>query len=126
MKTTKIFYWVLTSVVALMMYYSTYAYLTSAQVTAGFHHLGFPDYFRVELAAAKFIGATILLVPFYGRIKEWAYSGFTIVFISAFIAHNCSGDPVANRIMPVIFFLVLAGSYYTYRKALAPGNVGVA
>ena len=120
MKTTKIFYWVLTSIVALMMYYSTYEYLTSPQVIVGFHHLGFPDYFRIELAVAKFIGGTILLVPFYGRIKEWADSGFTIVFISAFIAHTCSGDPVFNRIMPVIFLALLAGSYFTYCKAFSP------
>jgi hypothetical protein len=119
MKATKIFYWILTAIVALMMYFSTYSYLTSPQILQAFHHLGFPDYFRIELAAAKFIGATILLIPFKGRLKEWAYSGFTIVFISAFIAHTCSGDPVMNRIMPLIFLALLAGSYITYHKTLA-------
>jgi uncharacterized membrane protein YphA (DoxX/SURF4 family) len=119
MKATKIFYWILTAIVALMMYFSTYSYLSSPQIVQAFHHLGFPDYFRIELATVKFIGATILLIPFKGRLKEWAYSGFTIVFISAFIAHTCSGDPVANRIMPLIFLVLLAGSYITYHKTLA-------
>lgn len=116
MKTTKIFYWIFTALVSLMMLYSAYAYLTNPTVAQGFHHLGYPDYFRVELAIAKIIGAILLLVPFTGRLKEWTYAGFTIVFISAFIAHSSSGDPVTNRIMPLIFLAFLAGSYFTYHK----------
>jgi uncharacterized membrane protein YphA (DoxX/SURF4 family) len=116
MKTTKIFYWVLTAVVALMMAFSCYSYLTKPEMTAAFHHLGFPDYFRIELAIAKLIGAIILLVPVPARLKEWAYAGFAIVFVSAFIAHTASGDPVANRIMPLVFLAILGGSYVSYQK----------
>jgi uncharacterized membrane protein YphA (DoxX/SURF4 family) len=116
MKATKITYWVLTAIVALMMYYSAFSYLTAPQMAAAFNHLGYPDYFRVELAIAKLIGATLLLAPVAARVKEWTYAGFTIVFISAFIAHTCSGDPVSYRMMPVIFLAFLIGSYITYHK----------
>ena len=119
MKTTKIFYWILTAIVALMMYYSAFSYLTAPQMAAAFKHLGYPDYFRVELAIAKLIGATLLLVPVSARAKEWTYSGFVIVFISAFVAHTCSGDPVNYRIMPVIFLALLIGSYITWHKIQA-------
>lgn len=116
MKTIKITYWTSTAIVAVMMTFSAYSYLTNPTLKQAFIHLGFPDYFRVELAIAKFTGAVLLLAPFHARIKEWAYAGFTITFISAFIAHSASGDPVFNRIMPVIFLILLAVSYFTYHK----------
>ena len=120
MKTLKITYWITTGIVALMMLYSTFAYLTQPAVAAGFKHVGYPDYFRVELAIAKLLGAVFLLIPSAARIKEWAYAGFLFTFISAFIAHSVSGDPVANRAMPLIFLVILAVSYITYHKINRP------
>jgi uncharacterized membrane protein YphA (DoxX/SURF4 family) len=121
MKVTKITYWVTTSIVALMMAYSCYAYLTQDTVKQGFHHLGFPDYFRVELGIAKLLGAILLIAPVRSRIREWVYAGFVITFISAFIAHTASGDPVNNQVMPLIFLALLIASYITYHKwKLAP------
>ncbi len=119
MKTIKITYWITTAIIGLMMTYSAYAYLTQEKVAQAFHHLGYPDYFREELAVGKLIGVVLLLVPLAGRIKEWVYAGFTITFISAFIAHSASGDPVSVRIMPVIFLVLLAVSYITYHKWLS-------
>ena len=125
MKAIKITYWTTTSIVALMMIYSTYAYLTQAAVAQGFTHLGFPSYFRVELAIAKLIGGIILLTPLNSRIKEWAYAGFAITFLSAFIAHTASGDAVAMRIMPLMFLVILAVSYYTWlrKESLSLGEL---
>ncbi len=116
MKTTKITYWVTTAIVALMMVYSAYAYLTQQALELAFQHLGYPQYFRIELAIAKVIGAALLLAPVSARIKEWTYAGFAFTFISAAIAHNVSGDPVMASIMPAVFLVVLAGSYITYNK----------
>jgi uncharacterized membrane protein YphA (DoxX/SURF4 family) len=116
MKATKITYWVTTSIVALMMTYSSYAYLTQDAMLQAFHHLGYPDYFRVELAIAKLAGAIILIAPVAARIKEWAYAGFVFAFVSAFIAHTASGDPVNYRVMPIIFLILLGISYWSYHK----------
>ncbi|MGA9649618.1 DoxX family protein [Pedobacter sp.] len=116
-KTIKITYWISTALVSLMMIFSAYSYFTSPEVKQGFQHLGFPDYFRVELAIAKILGAIILLSPIKEQVKEWAYAGFAITFISAFIAHSASGDPINNRIGPIVFLVVLALSYFTYHKA---------
>ena len=120
MKATRIIYWILTSIVALMMLFSTYAYLSDPKVAQAFIHLGFPAYFRIELAIAKAIGALVLLLPVAARVKEWAYAGFAITFLSAFIAHSASGDPGSVRIMPVILLLLLIGSYFTWHKLSAP------
>ncbi len=57
-----------------------------------FTHLGFPDYFRVELSLAKLLGVVLLLAPVPARLKEWAYSGFAITLGSALIAHLSVGD----------------------------------
>ncbi|ASZ13592.1 DoxX family protein [Chitinophaga pendula] len=116
MKGIKITYWVVTSVIALMMCFSAYAYLTQATVEAGFQHLGYPGYFRVELAVAKLTGAILLLTPVSGRIKEWTYAGFTFTFVSAFIAHTAAGDPIGNAVGPIVALLLLALSYFTYHK----------
>jgi uncharacterized membrane protein YphA (DoxX/SURF4 family) len=117
MKRTKIAYWISTSLVGLMMVYSAYAYLTQPVMQQAFQHIGYPAYFRVELAIAKLIGVVLLLAPVASRIKEWVYAGFTIVFVSAFIAHVSSGDPAGVWMAPLIFLAVLAVSYLTYHKS---------
>ena len=108
MKANKIIYWITTGIVGAMMLFSAYSYYTNPQVADGFKHLGFPDYFRVELAIAKITGALILLIPFVPiRIKEWAYAGFGITFISAAIAHINSNDTTAMIITPLVMLAIL-------------------
>ena len=120
MKATKITYWVTTAIVSIMMFYTAYAYLTQDAMVQAFHHLGYPDYFRVELAIGKVLGAILLIVPVSAKIKEWVYAGFVITFVSAFIAHTASGDPVNYRVMPVIFLVLTLVSYFTYHKQNLP------
>ena len=112
----KITYWITTGIVAAMMTFSAYAYLTQPAMVQAFKHLGFPNYFRIELAAAKIIGVALLLAPVSSRLKEWAYAGFTFTFVSAFIAHTATGDPVSARVMPLVLLLLLIASYVTYHK----------
>ena len=54
--------------------------------------LGFTDYFRVELAWAKLLGAVLLLAPVPARLKEWAYAAFAITLGSELIAHLSIGE----------------------------------
>jgi hypothetical protein len=117
MKKVKVIYWTTTGLVSLMMVFSAISYINSPDMIKTFKHFGFPDFFRVELAVAKIIGVVILIVPaFFVRLKEWAYSGFTIVFISAAIAHLSSGDGVGVAIFPLIILAILSVSYVYYHK----------
>lgn len=117
MKKNTIIYWITTAIIAGMMLFSAYAYLTSDQMKAAFVHLGFPGYFRVELAVAKIIGALVLLVPGIPKIvKQFAYFGFALTFLSAFIAHTASGDPISVAIMPLLFLGILIVSYFYFLK----------
>ena len=112
MKKNNVIYWISTVIVSLMMLFSAYLYLTSDEVKAAFVHLGFPSYFRVELAIAKILGAIVLLVPAVPiRLKEFAYFGFAVTFISALIAHTTSGDPTKVAAGPLIFLAVLIVSF---------------
>ena len=54
--------------------------------------LGFTDYFRVELAWAKLLGALLLHAPVPARLKKWAYAAFAITLGSALIAHLSIGE----------------------------------
>ena len=89
---TTIGYWIVTALFCLQMSFTAYAQLRLPQVAEQFTHLGFPDYFRVELSWAKLFGALLLLAPVPARLREWAYAGFAINLASALIAHLSVGD----------------------------------
>jgi hypothetical protein len=116
MKTTKIVYWIVTSIVVLMNAMAGVMYFTSPMVAEGFKYMGFPDYFRVELGTAKLIGALVLILPMVpARIKEWAYAGFGITFISAIIAHSVVQGP-ATAVSPLVSLILLVVSYIYFNK----------
>src|SRR5215475_10762775 len=85
-------YWIVTAIFCLQIGFTAYAQLSLPQVAEAFAHLGFPAYFRVELAWAKLLGVVVLLAPVAARLKEWAYAGFAITLVSALIAHFAVGD----------------------------------
>ena len=117
MNKKKIAYWISTGIVSLMMLFSAFLYLTNEEMVANFQHLGFPQYFRVELAIAKLLGGLILIIPIIPeKFKEWAYAGFGIVFISAATAHIASGDGLAGGMAPIIFLGILIVSYTTKQQ----------
>ena len=116
MNKMKITYWISTVIFSAMMLFSATMYFISPQMAETFQHLGYSDYFRVELGIAKIIGVLLLLIPFTGRLKEWVYAGFTINMISAGIAHAALGDPISAVLTPLVFLGVLVVSYVTYHK----------
>jgi len=85
-------FWIATALLCLQMAFTAYAQLCLPQVAEAFARLGFPDYFRVQLALVKLLGVVVLLGPAPARLKEWAYAGFAITLGSALIAHLSVGD----------------------------------
>ncbi len=114
-KMTKFVYWGSTVLFSLMMAGAAFGYLTAAKMAEAFAHLGFPAYFRVELAVAKLLGVLVLLAPVPRLLKEWAYAGFTITVVSAFIAHTAV-DGVQTAVPPVVALLLLMLSYNAFHK----------
>ena len=116
-------FWIATALFCLQMGFTAYAQLRLPQVAAAFTHLGFPDYFRVELSWAKFLGLALLLSPVPARLKEWAYAGFAITLASALIAHLSVGDGPEGWGWAAGTGVLWAASYFCWRRLLAVGSV---
>ena len=115
----RIAYGVATALFCLQMGFTAYAQLQLPQVAQMFAHLGFPDYFRVELSWAKLIGVVLLLAPVSARLKEWAYAGFAITLASALVAHFSVGDGPEVWSWSAVTAVLWALSYVCWRRLRA-------
>lgn len=115
-KAIRIGFWIATGLFCLQMGFTAYAQLSLPQVAGAFTHLGFPDYFRVELSLAKLIGVALLLAPVPARLKEWTYAGFAFDLGSAIIAHVAVGDGPAAWSFAVVTFALWGASYFCWRR----------
>src|SRR5215213_9538465 len=109
-------YWIATALFSLQIMFTAYAQLQLPQVAEAFTHLGFPDYFRVQLSWAKLLGVVLLLAPVPARLKEWAYAGFAMTLGSAFIAHVAVGDGPQAWGWAVFSGLLWGLSYFFWRR----------
>ena len=113
-------YWIATGIVCAVMVFSAINFNLEnplGPMKGAFGHLGFPDYFRIELTVAKTLGVLALLIPGIPfKAKEFAYAGFAITLISASIAHFSSGDPVLFVVDPLLFLGALVTSYVYFNK----------
>ena len=83
----------------------------------GIMNLGYPYYFIPMLAAFKVLGSLALIIPKVpAYVKEWAYAGFGIDFISAFISIWAVFGFRAELILPAAFIIILILSYKSYHK----------
>ncbi len=115
MKTTKIIYWVTTSIICLFA--STAIFMNTKMAIDGATHLGIPHYLGLEVSIGQLVGLVLLIVPAVpARFKEWAYVGFGIMYLTAINAHISVGDPLNNTIMASVFFILLLVSYTNFHK----------
>lgn len=113
-------YWLSTSIVAAFLFLSTYTYLFSESTIEGIRDLGFPDFFRIQLALLKLIGAIVLLLPFISaQVKEWAYAGTGLFFLTALVAHLKHQDSVFIVFLLLFLFVVLSVSNIYMHKIMA-------
>jgi DoxX-like family len=109
----KIAYWGATGLVALATLLAAFNYLTTApEAVENFQRMGYPQQLRVLLGIGKLAGAIVLLLPRLPILKEWAYAGFTFMWIAATVAHYLAGDG-AYSLLPVALIGLLAVSYVT-------------
>lgn len=119
MKRNKIIYWISTGFFCAFLLLTSISYFTDPKFVDIYKHLGFPQYFRVELGIAKIVGVLLLLVPKVPvKIKEWVYVGFGITLFSGAIAHFNSGDPTGYIINVLFWFALLIISYTSWHKRI--------
>jgi hypothetical protein len=116
MKSTKIIYWVTTSI--LCLFSASAIQMNSQMAIDGANHLLIPRYLALEVSIGQLIGLVLLIVPAIPqRFKEWAYVGYGIMYLTALNAHLAVGDAfVPYGLMSIIFFGLLVCSYVTYHK----------
>lgn len=116
-------YWGATGLVTIVPLLAAFAYLTAApQAVENFRHVGYPQQLRVLLGIGKLAGAIVLLLPALPKLKEWAYAGFTFMWIAATVAHYLAGDKPLF-LLPIALIGALAISYVTRpatRRTSAP------
>ena len=119
MKKIKILYWISTSLFAIMMLGSAIPDILVLQVAVdGFTKMGMPVYLVPFLGWAKFFGVLAILVPFFPRIREWAYAGLVFDLLGATYAILASGQPVGSASGMALPLSLAACSYIFYRKKL--------
>ena len=123
MKRDKIIFWVTTGIVFLFEGVMPAFTSQSEMAKEGIRHLGYPEYFGVMLMVFKVLGALALIIPqIPNRIKEWAYAGFAIDFISAFVSTWAVDGLKPLTFFPIVFIGILVLSYVYYHRLRFNGN----
>lgn len=107
-------YWLSTGGVSALLLLSAATYVFHQPTIDGVRALGFPDFFRIELAVLKLMAAAVIILPMLpGPMKEWAYAGVALFILTAIVAHTAHGDPVALTLVNLAAAGLLATSYLT-------------
>ena len=115
----KIIYYVTTGIIAVLMLVSAANFAFNEKYKTAFQHFGLPNWFRIELTTAKFLGVLALTIPGLPKLaKEFAYFGFALTIISADVAHLSCGDSHWLVVAHTTFLGILAVSYVYYHKLL--------
>ncbi|HWD86867.1 MAG TPA: DoxX family protein [Mucilaginibacter sp.] len=122
MKATKIIYWISTILVIAMMLYSAYGtfFIHNPEGEQMMKAIQIPMYLMKMLAIGKILGAIVILIPGFPRLKEWAYAGYFFDLAGATFCFIASGFPVSAWTPMVVFVVLVLVSYFTYHKLRAP------
>ncbi len=124
MKRDKIIFWITTGFI--FLFEGVMPAITSQSELAkeGIRHLGYPEYFGIMLTVFKVSGSLALIIPLIpNRIKEWAYAGFAIDFISAFVSLWAVDGLKPSTFFPIVAIGILVLSYVFYHKLIETDNV---
>ena len=104
-KTINTLYWTFTILFCALMIFSSWSSILVNEDSVKLIHgmLGYPEYFIPFTGWAKLIGVIVLLIPGYGRIKEWAYAGLFFDLIGAVY----SGIAVSQTFDPLILTMLI-------------------
>jgi len=104
-KTTNTLYWVFTILFSALMLFSSWSSILVNEDSIKLIHgmLGYPEYFIPFTGWAKLIGAIVILIPGFNRIKEWAYAGLFFDLVAAVY----SGIAVAKAFDPLILTMLI-------------------
>ena len=116
-KTNNIIFWVATIFIVISEGIIPALTFRTQLAREGISHLGYPEYFGAMIVGFRILGVLALILPQTPtRIKEWAYAGFAIEFISASVSYVAVDGLTFYCIIPLISMAVLMMSYFTFHK----------
>jgi hypothetical protein len=116
-RTRTITYWTATGLFAALMLADGIAGVArEANGQEAFRQLGYPIYFMSILGVAKLLGAVALVQTRFTTLKEWAYAGFTINFLSAAASWWLVGKGFDYVAFPLVALALLFGTYYLWKR----------
>ena len=119
MKSAKIVFWITTIIIFLFEGVMTALTFNSDMAQTSMRHLGYPSYFSAMLMVFKVLGSLALVIPAVpGRVKEWAYAGFGIDFLAAFISIVAVDGFQSMALFPLVFVGILVASYMSREKLM--------
>ena len=74
-------------------------------------HLGYPLYLLTILGVWRLLGAIVLLIPRFPRLKEWAYAGTFIELTVAAASWAARGGGMGDLIGPLAFAVLTLASW---------------
>lgn len=118
-KTINTLYWTFTILFCALMIFSSWSSILVNEDSVKLIHgmLGYPEYFIPFTGWAKLIGCIVLLIPGYGRIKEWAYAGLFFDLVAA-VYSGIAVSKTFNPLMLTLLFWFVPGilSYIFWHK----------
>jgi hypothetical protein len=119
MKKTKIWFWIVTGLIAAFMVFSAIPEIAKTkegvEIITG---LGYPEYFVPFLGVAKLLGVIAILIPSKHWIKEWAYAGLLFDLAGATYSIYIMGGLSLGLLFMVLPITLLLLSHYLWRKVL--------
>jgi len=123
MKKDRIIFWLATSVIIVVEGIGNIATFNKQYAKEIVYNLGYPEYFRVAMSVFKLTGVIILVVPKIPVwIKEWAYAGFFINTLFAFVSYWSVKGAGVDLVFPAFVMTSLLASHYYYQKNVRQEN----
>ena len=117
MKRLNIFYWTVTVLFAVFMLFTAIPDIVRQPEAMQFiQALGYPDYFIPFIGVAKVLGSIAILLPWFPRLKEWAYAGLFFDLIGALYSLIALYGVKLDVMMMLLFIGVLFLSYFLMHK----------
>ncbi len=117
MKKLDVFYWITTGLILFFMLPGAVMnIMKTPDWIEVFKLLGYPEYLLPFLGVAKLSACIVIVLPYFDRLKEWAYAGIVFDLVGAiYSALMVSGFEPALLLMVVVVGVVFT-SYWLWHK----------
>jgi uncharacterized membrane protein YphA (DoxX/SURF4 family) len=112
-RASAIIYWITTGLIGLETIVGAYWDLARiSYVRDVFERLNYPLYFLTFIGIWKLVGAIVLLIHGWPRLKEWVYAGLVFTYTGAVFSHFSMGENGA-AIAPLVLTIITMISWAT-------------